>query len=145
MQSHQFTTATSEGKTLSKGLTPMIGSSLNLRILLKIRRSGEPQSHSSHIQQDGHGAEVDTWGVAHYMCRLLEVINNRQYVEQMANRCKEDTTLTAEMALRGNEVGTALHHCNIFIFGAASKTTLLDGGCWRRNRIHPIAFVETET
>ena len=59
-------------------------------------------SHSPHIQQDGHGAEVDIWGVAHYMCQLLEVINNRQYVEQMANRWKEATTLTAETAFGRN-------------------------------------------
>ena len=78
------------------------------------------ENHSPHIRQDGHGAEVDIWGVAHYMCQLLRVVNNRQYVEQMAIRWKGDTTLTAEMALGEIEVGTSLHHCSIFIFGAAS-------------------------
>ena len=113
------------------------------RELTKAAKHLNRENQSSHIQQDDHGAEVDIWGVAHYTCQLLKAINNRQYVEQMANRWKEDTTLTAKIVLREIEVGTALHHCNIFIFGAASGTTLLDGGCLRRNRIHPIAFVET--
>ena len=91
------------------------------------------ENHSPRIQQNGHGAEVDIWGIAHYMCQLLKVVNNRQYVEEMAKRWKGDTALTAETALAEIEVGTPLYHCNILIFGAASKTALLYGGCGDRD------------
>ena len=87
-----------------------------------------PENHSPHVFHDGHGAEVDIWGVAHYMCQLLAVVQDRQRVEQMANRWKGDTRLTSRMALDEIKVGTALRHCNVFIFGAAKQTPLLHRG-----------------
>jgi len=92
-----------------------------------------PESHSPHIQHDDHGAEVDIWGVANYMCQLLVVVNCREHVEKMAKRWKEDTTLTAKMALVEIKVGTTLYHCAVFIFDAESKTPLHRRCSWWQN------------
>ena len=75
-----------------------------------------PEGHSPRIQHDGHGAEVDIWGVANFMHELHSVVKDPQQVQQMATKWKEDLNLTAAKALSEIKVGPALHHCNVFIF-----------------------------
>lgn len=38
--------------------------------------------HSPHIRDDGHGAEVDIWGVGHYMWQLRTVVNDCQKLKR---------------------------------------------------------------
>jgi hypothetical protein len=62
-----------------------------------------PSEHSPRVRQDGHGAEVDMWGVGRYLedltSRVTCGIAKPDEVKQMAMRWIADLTTSAEAAL----------------------------------------------
>jgi len=65
----------------------------------------DPETHSPNLRVDNHGADVDIWGVAHYMSTLAKKWKMHG-VEVIAKRWKTNTSLTAESALAEIQVGT---------------------------------------
>ena len=65
------------------------------------------ECHSPNLFSDGHGAEVDVWGVGHYISGILKncYIREHSHIQEIADKWKEDTTITAKMALAEIEVG----------------------------------------
>ena len=53
------------------------------------------------IKPRSHGAEVEIWGIAKYLSGLLKkyFVKDQCRILQTAGKWKEDTTVTAEMAL----------------------------------------------
>lgn len=65
------------------------------------------ECHSPKLFSDGHGAEVDVWGVGHYLSEILKkcCIREESRIQEIADKWKEDTTITAKMALAEIEGG----------------------------------------
>jgi hypothetical protein len=63
----------------------------------------KPSEHSPAVRQDGHGAEVDIWGVGKYLenlaSRVACGIAKPHEVKQMARRWIADSATSAEAAL----------------------------------------------
>ena len=127
MPSHPFTIATSGRKILSKKIGSdewyLIDFADASLVPTTAATHLSPEGHSPRIQHDGHGAEVDIWGVANFMHQLHSVVKDPQQVRQMANKWKEGLNLTAAKALSEIEVGPALHHCNVFTFWCSDQNT----------------------
>jgi hypothetical protein len=72
----------------------------------------KPSEHSPMVRQDGHGAEVDIWGVARYLedlaSRVTCWIAKPDEVQQMARRWMADLTTSAEAAL--DEINVRIQH-----------------------------------
>ncbi|CAG8765062.1 7098_t:CDS:2, partial [Acaulospora colombiana] len=59
--------------------------------------------HSPRVRQDGHGAEVDMWGIGRYLenmaSRVTCQIAKPDAVQEMARRWMSDLTISAATAL----------------------------------------------
>ena len=68
--------------------------------------------HSPSVQEDGHGPEVDIWGIGRYMEQLASRVVCRiakpEAVKKMAQRWMTDTSTTAESAL--HEIEVSIYH-----------------------------------
>ena len=71
--------------------------------------------HSTFIRQDGHGPEVDIWGIGNYLDKMASFktcgMAKPKSVSQMAHRWMDDITMTATTALEEIEVG--IYHINM--------------------------------